>query len=59
MALQPGKQFSGRKSKEEFSDIKLEFTKLTNFTNTRQEPDEGKLSRPDLSTGPEVTKGLV
>ena len=59
MSITAWKQFSGRKSKEEFSDIKLEFTKLTNFTNTRQEPDEGKLSRPDLSTGPEVTRGLV
>jgi hypothetical protein len=53
--LKHGQPSNGRKWREEYSDIKLEFT----FIITRQEPDDAKVSRPDLSTGPEVTKGLV
>ena len=31
----------------------------SNFTVPGQEPDDVKMSRPDLSTSPEVTMGLV
>ena len=57
-------RYAGQTWREESSDIKLESTKGSsaalraqlepNFTISRQEPDDAKVSRPDLSTSPEA-----